>query len=93
MTTIFMPYVVKRIYNRLYVYRQFRVGKKVVSVYIGPLDKIAEFYEKFNKNMGPPGFEPGIRPRSTASRSPAPQAGILSKLDDGPHHICEWLDL
>ena len=45
-----VPYVVKkqrykgRVY--LYVYKQFRIGKKVLSIYVGPLDKIVEFYEK-----------------------------------------------
>lgn len=46
-----VPYVVKRINNRLYVYRQFRAGKKVVSIYIGPLEEIAEFYLKHKKEF------------------------------------------
>ncbi len=45
-----VPYVVKRINNRLYVYRQFRAGRKVISEYIGPFEKIVEFYlENFQK--------------------------------------------
>ncbi len=52
-----VPYVVKRIYGRLYVYRQFRVGPRVVTEYIGPLDKIVESYIS-KKSMGPGGLEP-----------------------------------
>ena len=67
----FMPYVVKKIGGKLYVYRQFRVGEKVITKYIGSLNKIVDFYIK-NKNILKecPG-------RDLNPGSPAREAGIL----------------
>ena len=59
-----VPYVVKRIHGRLYVYRQFRVGKKVVSVYIAPFDRIVDFYiEHHDRITEDDGAGAGIRTR------------------------------
>ena len=79
-----MPYVVKKIAGKQYVYKQFRVGKKVLSIYVGPLDKIAEFYlthkdhldKTRHSQMGPgPRFELGIfgsTGRCVAATPPGP---------------------
>ncbi len=37
-----MGYVVKRIKGRLYVYEQYRRDGKVITKYVGPLERIAE---------------------------------------------------
>ena len=43
-----MPYVVKSVRGYKYVYRQFRVGDKIITEYIGPLDKIVDHYLQEN---------------------------------------------
>ncbi len=37
--------VVKKIKGKLYVYEQFRVGGKVVTKYVGPLEEIVRLYQ------------------------------------------------
>ena len=67
---LIMPYVVKRVYGKLYVYRQFRVGKKIFTKYIGSLEKIVNFYlqNKDNFNVcGRRDLNPGHRRGRPAS--------------------------
>ncbi len=40
-----MTLVVKRIKGKLYVYEEFRVGGKVVTKYVGPLEEIVRTYQ------------------------------------------------
>ena len=51
-----VTWVVKRVKGRLYVYMQYREGGKVITKYLGPLDRIAEFY--FKHVVRGVGFEP-----------------------------------
>ncbi len=46
-----MGYVVKRIKGRLYVYEQYRRNGKVVTKYVGPLERIVEGFKQC-QNMG-----------------------------------------
>ncbi len=46
-----MGYVVKRIKGRLYVYLQYRENSRVVTRYVGPLERIVEEYKRC-KDMG-----------------------------------------
>ena len=65
-----MVYVVKKINGRKYVYKQFRVGRKIVSKYIGSLNKMVEFYieNKDNFNVcGRRDLNPGHRRGRPAS--------------------------
>ncbi len=75
-------FVVKRITKKLksdgsirtyyYVYEQYRVGKKVITRYIGSLEEIVKFYVENKQNLEewargdsnprPPGYEPGALP-------------------------------
>ena len=41
--------VVKRVKGRLYVYEQYRMGGKVVTRYIGPLEEMARVYELYKR--------------------------------------------
>ena len=75
---VVLGYVVKRIKGRLYVYEQYRKDGKVVTKYVGPLERIVEGYKRC-QNMGnggeapnwwargdsnprPPGYQPGALP-------------------------------
>ncbi|OYT39177.1 MAG: hypothetical protein B6U89_04660, partial [Desulfurococcales archaeon ex4484_58] len=40
-----MTLVVKRVKGHLYVYEQYRVGDKVITKYIGPLEELARIYQ------------------------------------------------
>ena len=55
-------YVVKKIRGREYLYKQFRVGKKVVTEYIGPCEKLEELARIYLKNSKG-GAGGGIRTR------------------------------
>ena len=58
-----VPYVVKWINGRPYVYFQQRIEGRVVTEYIGPLVRIVEFYLKYKDKLEVvprPGFEPGF---------------------------------
>ncbi len=73
-----MGYVVKRIKGRLYVYEQYRRDGKVVTKYVGPLERIIEewktlknmelrgeaprWWARGDLNPRPPGYEPGALP-------------------------------
>ncbi|RLG82316.1 MAG: hypothetical protein DRO40_08010 [Thermoprotei archaeon] len=47
-----MTLVVKRIRGKLYVYEQYRLGSRVITKYIGPLEEIVRIYQIFKlKNM------------------------------------------
>ena len=65
----FMPYVVKRINGIKYIYKQFRVGSKIITKYIGKLDDIVEFYLQNHKNH-PNGSPGGIRTPDLRVQSP-----------------------
>jgi hypothetical protein len=41
--------VVKRVKGRLYVYEQYRLGGRVVTRYIGPLEEMARVYELYKR--------------------------------------------
>ena len=67
-------YVVKKIRGREYLYKQFRVGKKVVTEYIGPCEKLEELARIHLKNSKT-GAGAGIRTRAglrQRSLSPPP---------------------
>ena len=74
-----VTWVVKRVKGRLYVYMQYREGGKVITKYLGPLDRIAEFY--FKHVVRGVGFEPtqayaigaSARPLCPGSGTPALQ--------------------
>ncbi len=40
-----MALVVKRIKGKLYVYEEYRIGRKVITKYIGPLEEIVRLYQ------------------------------------------------
>ena len=63
-----MPYVVKSVRGYKYVYRQFRVGDKIITEYIGPLDKIVDHYLKTKDWCGGRDSNPG-RPTPTEPQS------------------------
>ncbi len=57
-----LGYVVKRIKGRLYVYEQYRKDGKVVTRYVGPLERIVEGYKRCQELcVGPGGAAAGIR--------------------------------
>ncbi len=56
-----LGYVVKRIKGRLYVYEQYRRDGKVITKYVGPLERIIEEYKRC-QNMGN-----GAKPHSGAA--------------------------
>ena len=57
-----MSYVVKRIKGRLYVYEQYRRDGKVITKYVGPLERIVEGYKRCQELcVGPGGAAAGIR--------------------------------
>ena len=73
-----LKYVVKKVKGHLYVYLQGRNSEgKVVTKYIGPLEKIVETYLKSKGNLwwARGDLNPGPPPR---------QGGVLTGLDDGP---------
>lgn len=68
-------YIIRQIKGRYYVYKLENVGGDVKERYVGPLDKIVEFYISsggvgVSPTMRPPGFEPGTS--CVAGRRPNP---------------------
>ena len=76
-----LKYVVKKVKGHYYVYLQGRNSEgKVVTKYIGPLERIVEAYLKIN---GDSWWARGdLNPRP-----PPREGGVLTGLDDGPCQI------
>ena len=62
-----MPYVIKRIKGKRYVYQQFKIGDKTISKYIGNFDKIIMFYIENKDICGRRDLNPGHRRGRPAS--------------------------
>ncbi len=67
-----LRFVVKRIKDKLYVYLQGRENGKIVTKYIGPLDKIAEFYLRAKSQDWCGGWDLNPRRPSPADLKSAP---------------------
>ncbi len=73
-------YIIREIKGRYYVYKLENVGDDVKETYVGPLDKIVEFYI----SSGGVGDVPPQRTRRDLNPGPlAPKASALSWLSYG----------
>jgi len=82
-----MTIVAKKIGGKWYVYEQSRVNGKVVTRYIGPLDRIARAYELHNLGVNYP-----LSPRDLQKYARKIAEEVVSKLLENTSHRCGGRD-
>jgi len=82
-----MTYVAKKIKGKWYVYQQYRVGNKVYTRFVGPLETVATAYELHKLNVNYP-----LNSRELSKVKKAIAQEVVSKLLENTSHRCGGRD-